>query len=320
VIIKKVTTKKIVILGNSQTIDQIKQYFDKSKRFNVVFEAKEYSQMVKEYIKADVDLVIVSNYFLSSDPKVCNFIIKEFLNKGIIVKTDFHFYEDIFHRISDESIQQELWLLKSISQCKQNYTYDVKKQLLDFFGAILGVIVFIIPFIVIWICIKIFYGYNPIFKQKRIGYLGKEFYIYKFITIRPKKKNVAEIFKEYDEEESDYFMLGKFIRKFKIDEIPQIINVFKGEMSLVGPRPLWDIENIVIEKEILNHRLRSLVKPGISGLAQVNLKAVKKIEENKIRFAYDIYYVNHLSIFLDIQIILKTIKRLFIYFRDKILV
>ena len=105
--------------------------------------------------------------------------------------------------------------------------------------------------------------------------------------------------------------IGKILRKYRIDELPQIINVLKGEMSLIGPRP----ERPEIEKKlsqvINNYDLKYLAKPGLSGWAQVNYPYGASIDDARIKLSYDLYYLKHFSIFLDLLIFFKTIKLVF---------
>jgi lipopolysaccharide/colanic/teichoic acid biosynthesis glycosyltransferase len=140
----------------------------------------------------------------------------------------------------------------------------------------------------------------------------KKFNIYKFITMKPKKEEPNNIFEEYDKEKNDCFAFGAFLRRFRLDELPQIINIIKGDLSFVGPRPVWEREDEAVEKEIPDHAVRNIVRPGIAGWAQLNFRAARNMEDCIIRFSYDVHYIKKMSLLLDISIILKTLKRIFV--------
>ena len=106
-------------------------------------------------------------------------------------------------------------------------------------------------------------------------------------------------------------IIGKFLRRMRIDELPQIISVIKGEMSLIGPRPERPEFNMKLNKLIPNYHLRNYVKPGLSGWAQVNIPYGASISDSIKKFSYDIYYLKHTSIILDFLICLRTIRMVF---------
>lgn len=140
---------------------------------------------------------------------------------------------------------------------------------------------------------------GPIFFfQDRLGYKGKTIRLYKFRTMTHKERKVAkEVFKG----DAEVTWIGHYLRRFKIDELPQLINVLLGDMSVVGPRP--GLPNMLNEFNE-DGKARLLVKPGLTGLAQVNGNIYLSWPE---RWKYDRYYVENLSFWLDIKIVLKTV-------------
>ena len=104
---------------------------------------------------------------------------------------------------------------------------------------------------------------------------------------------------------------GKLLRKTRIDELPQLINVIKGDMTLIGPRPERPEIDDELKKEINNYNLRYLLKPGLSGWAQVNSNYSASLKESEIKLSYDIFYLKNFSLFLDLLIFFKTIKLVF---------
>jgi len=172
----------------------------------------------------------------------------------------------------------------------------------------LGIVIFFSPIVLIVILIaclltKLTSKGPAIFSQKRIGFNGKEFVIFKIRTMiySPEGYQIHTV-----RGDKRITPLGKLFRKTKIDELPQLWNVLKGEMSLIGPRPE---RNDIVEKfseENVFYSLRHVIKPGITGWAQVNNPTATP-EENLEKLEYDLYYINHLSIKLELQILLRTV-------------
>jgi exopolysaccharide biosynthesis polyprenyl glycosylphosphotransferase len=144
------------------------------------------------------------------------------------------------------------------------------------------------------------------FKQRRTGLYNQEFDVIKFRSMRnDAEKNGAQWAKKND---ARVTRVGKLIRKTRIDEIPQLINVIKGEMSIVGPRPEREVFITDLEKEISYYRFRHAVKPGVTGLAQVSYPYGASIEDAVWKHKYDVHYIKHYSLWLDIKILLLTVK------------
>lgn len=152
------------------------------------------------------------------------------------------------------------------------------------------------------IAIKLEDGGKIFYIQPRVGYRGEVFQVYKFRSMREKAKEVLTT-----ENDNRITKVGKFIRKTRIDELPQFLNVIKGEMSLIGPRAEFIDFAIELEKEVPFFNYRHIVKPGISGWAQVNQGYATGAEETKIKIEYDFYYIKHISFSLDLLIFFKTI-------------
>lgn len=148
---------------------------------------------------------------------------------------------------------------------------------------------------------------GPVFyKQKRVGQFNQEFEVIKLRSMRiDAEKNGAVWARENDDRIT---RVGRFIRKTRIDELPQLLNVFKGEMSIVGPRPEREIFIKELEKHIPYYRFRHAVKPGITGLAQVKYPYGASIDDAKWKHRFDIHYIKHHRTISDFKIILMTIK------------
>lgn len=169
----------------------------------------------------------------------------------------------------------------------------------DMLGSGLGIIVLSPLFLVVSVLIKIFMPGPVLFRQQRIGKNGKEFYILKFRSMKVDKQ--AETVHDFTKDAERLTRLGKVIRRTKIDELPQLINVFCGDMSLVGPRPTVK-EQTDQYNEFQRQRLK--MRPGMTGLAQVNGNISLTWDE---RIEYDVDYVTNFSVLLDLKILFRTI-------------
>ena len=172
------------------------------------------------------------------------------------------------------------------------------KRFFDFFISLL-IILFLVPlFIILYILLKLDSKGDFLFFQERLGKNGQIFKVFKIRTMTDKVR-VAD--REILKGDSEVTRMGNVLRRLKIDELPQIINIFKGDMSFVGPRPC--LPNQITEFNE-DGKTRILVTPGLTGLAQTNGNIYLTWEE---RWKYDRYYVENLSFFLDIAIVFKTV-------------
>ncbi|MCM8774665.1 MAG: sugar transferase, partial [Candidatus Omnitrophica bacterium] len=186
--------------------------------------------------------------------------------------------------------------------------YFLFKRIFDLTVSFLG-IVFLSPlFLIITILIKID-SYGPVFfRQERVGENGRLFTMLKFRTMR----NGAELETGpvwADDNDPRITGIGRFLRKSHLDELPQLINVFKGEMSIIGPRPERQVFLDMISKHIPHFRERLKVKPGITGLAQVRYRYGASIKDAGRKLKYDLIYIKRMCWFLDFQILLWTLGR-----------
>ena len=215
-------------------------------------------------------------------------------------------YEDIFDRIP-LSLVTYSWFLENIS-VSPKFTYDFLKRVMDFvLSFILGLISLVFyPFV--YIAIRLDDG-GPIFiKQERVGKDGKLINLRKFRTMSRNEVDLAE------NSENHVTKIGNILRKTRIDELPQLWNVLFGSLSLIGPRPELPSGVTIYDKEIPYYNIRHLIKPGLSGWAQIHQENhphhSAHIDLTREKLTYDIYYIKNRSFWLDIKIALKTIKAL----------
>ncbi|MBI3634229.1 MAG: exopolysaccharide biosynthesis polyprenyl glycosylphosphotransferase [Candidatus Yonathbacteria bacterium] len=211
-------------------------------------------------------------------------------------------YEEVFDRIPLSLVGYN-WFLENIS-FSPHTMYDTLKRIMDvFIAGILGVLSLVVyPFVIL--AIKIEDG-SPVFiKQERIGEGNRTIHLWKFRSMRGSDKGVW-----LSPNDARVTKVGRFLRKTRIDELPQLWNVVKGDISLIGPRP--DIVDLgkKLAHELPYYMVRNLIKPGLSGWAQLKQDSPpQSLEETRVRLAYDLYYLKNRSFLLDLIIALKTIK------------
>lgn len=173
------------------------------------------------------------------------------------------------------------------------------KPLFDFTCSLLGLLVLSPIFLLVWLSLIIANSGKPFFYQRRPGKDGRIFTIVKFRTMNDKRDADGDLLPDTER----LTKVGSFVRKTSLDEIPQLINVLKGDMSLVGPRPLL-VEYLPLYNEVQARRHK--VRPGITGWAQVNGRNAISWQQ---KFEYDVWYVKNLSFFLDLKILFLTIMK-----------
>lgn len=213
-------------------------------------------------------------------------------------------YEEVFARIP-LSIVRHSWFLENISSATHT-GYDFLKRGLDITSAVLGGALSLTFYPFVYIAIKLD-DRGPLFiTQERVGKDGKTIRLYKF---RSMSRNETEL---ASRKENRVTRVGNFLRKTRIDELPQLWNVLRGDLSLIGPRPELPSGVAVYEKEIPYYHIRHLVKPGLSGWAQLYHERHPHhgvdTEETRNKLSYDLYYIKNRSLVLDVVILLKTIK------------
>lgn len=195
-----------------------------------------------------------------------------------------------------------IYKVEQLTYIKPKPTYDFIKRTADIIVAFVGIVLLLIPMLITYMCIAATSEGNPIYKQERLGLGGKKFYIYKFRTMRCDAEENGARWSLGDDDER-LAPLGKALRKIKLDETPQLFNCLKGDLSLVGPRPEREIFYECFETYIPGFSQRLMVKPGITGLAQITGLFLKPEE----KIVYDIEYIKNRSMWLDIKILVSTI-------------
>lgn len=252
-----------------------------------------------------IDIVVAnpnSKYVSAALPKIFDLSYLRFKTTFL----DFNkVYEDTFDRVPVSSIQYD-WFIANISQAT-NTLYDFIKRGIDIAGALALLLptIFIFPAVTLMMKLEDKKG-TLFYTTARIGQYNKPITIYKFRT-----KNGNDIGAAALKSTLVDTKVGAFLRKTRIDELPQLLNVLKGDLSFIGPRPEMPALVEVYEKEVPYYNARHFLKPGLSGWAQINNFDVPRggvdVERTKVKVSYDLYYLEKRSLLLDIQIALKTI-------------
>ena len=232
--------------------------------------------------------------------------------QGILVMDLPNFYEAVMRKVPLDDLE-ETWFLENIESAAQ--FYDPLKSAWEFLAAlILGLV--LLPFeLLIALLVKLTSRGPAIYQQVRVGKNGKDFTLYKFRSMMALAADgSAEVKGAQWATQGDMRTtpIGKFLRASHLDELPQLWNVLRGDISFVGPRPERPEWVAKLEKDVPYYRTRLLVKPGISGWAQLNHRADLTTADVRQKLQYDIYYLKNRSLILDLAIIMKTLKSFFV--------
>jgi exopolysaccharide biosynthesis polyprenyl glycosylphosphotransferase len=225
---------------------------------------------------------------------------------GIEVTTMPAVYEDLLKRVPITLLQSDWIIRQFFDVVPTGGLYELVKRLIDILGALVGMLglVFIYPAVALAILLDS--GFPIFYSQDRLGKNGQVYKIYKFRTMRrnAQKEGEAKLALEND---SRITRVGRFLRKSHLDEFPQFFNVLRGDMSLTGPRA-EQVELVnVLQEEVPFYRARLLVKPGLTGWAQVNYGYAATVAQTIIKLEYDLYYIKHRNLWLDLTILFRTV-------------
>lgn len=252
-----------------------------------------------------IDQIIVSLTERRGNMPVAQLLQLKFAGVGM---EDAHsFMERITGRIYLDQLSPS-WLILSAGFWKSAFYYAVKHA----FDIIIALVVLILslPFMLLTAAaIWLETGSPVLFRQERIGLRGHPFTILKFRSMFLNAEEAGPAWAGHDD--NRITRVGRFIRKCRLDELPQLFNVLKGEMSLVGPRPERPHFYELLAQNIPFFALRYSVRPGITGWAQVKFQYGASLEESKTKLEYDFFYIKHMSVVLDLAILFETVKVMF---------
>lgn len=233
------------------------------------------------------------------------------LENGVVIREYDQVYESSTNRLPVTYLSKDFYKYFPFSRSNQNKFYIIFLRFFEILFSIIGLLIggVIFPIIVVF---NLFWNKGPLFyTQERVGKNNKSFTIYKLRTMVVNAEKDGAVFATTNDTRITPF--GKFLRKSRLDEVPQFINVLKGEMAIVGPRPERPIFVKQIAEQLPFYQTRHVIKPGLTGWAQVNHSYTDSIDDALIKLQYDLFYIKHRSIFLDINILIKTIGTVLFY-------
>ncbi|MDP5158601.1 MAG: exopolysaccharide biosynthesis polyprenyl glycosylphosphotransferase [Flaviramulus sp.] len=324
--------KKVLIIGEISNIEIIIEAFKKSDpnykiigfinceinkfqslKFNGIkeYKANQIYQVTKE---ENISEIVIASYNSETITSEIYYILIRLLEEGLPIKEYTQVYEELAHRIPVQFVGKDFYKYFPFSRSNQNKLYLFFLRFFDilisFIGTLTGVI--FLPIILVG---NVIANRGPLFyTQERIGKNGKIFKIFKYRTmVKNAEKSGAVWAKKGDVRITPF---GKFLRYSRLDETPQFINILIGDMSLIGPRPERPFFVKELSKMLPFYETRHIIKPGLTGWAQVKTRYGSSVDDSLLKLQYDLYYIKHRSFFLDANILIKTLSTV-IFFRGQ---
>lgn len=266
-------------------------------------QAGELHDQIKKEVEGGVRLIVIDtrNDVVRAELPA----LYELMVSGVSFVEFSTFYENLFDRVPVDHIDHA-WILECLP--KKNVIYSSVKRVIDIAGALIGIVV-AAPFIIAAAILLMVERGEPLVFHERIGKGGRRFSIVKLRTMLINDHGDPELQKT-----NRVTALGKLLRKTRIDELPQLFNILKGDLSFIGPRPELPKIAEVYEREIPYYEIRHLIAPGLSGWAQIYdydaPRGAADVEKTRRKLSYDLYYLKNRSFALDMAIALKTLRAL----------
>lgn len=313
--------RKALLLGEGEELDELVQEVNSNTRYGFSFErilttdlleGPDVERRLTEMLDREgISMIVADQGNARVIPLIPLFFRMAFSSREVRFMDLQTMYESIFDRMPLSLLRYD-WFLAHLSH-SSHPLYDIIKRGIDIVGAALCSLALFVLFPFVWAAIKL-EDRGPIFlTQERMGTFGAVMKVYKFRTMSASQsENGVWI----GESTNKVTKVGAFLRKTSIDELPQVLNILKGEMSMIGPRNDLTVLAERLGKEIPFYAVRTITKPGITGWAQTHQHyapgkiSPQSVEETKTRLAYDLFYIKHRSLLLDINIALRTIKTL----------
>jgi exopolysaccharide biosynthesis polyprenyl glycosylphosphotransferase len=297
---------KTAIIGENQETEDLKQEIMKRPYLGyTIAEINIKKDLLYQIQENKIDTVIFPER-LESNPRILKALY--FSLPAQVNFLDFSSaYELITEKIPVYAVSQA-WFLENLKEGEKIF-FDKIKRVIDIILATIILIITLPLWILIAFAIKV-EDRGPIFYlQERIGKDRKPFVVYKFRSMEVNAEKQGAVWAEKEDERITN--IGKFLRRTHLDEIPQMINVIKGDISLVGPRPERPKFVSQLEEQIPHYNLRHIIKPGFTGWAQIKFRYGRSVMDSKEKFEYDLYYLKNRSFLLDVGVLLRTFQLFF---------
>lgn len=265
---------------------------------------------LKEIVQKGIHEIVVTNSSKFSSVELYNDLLEVF-NQGHIIKEYSQVYENLSGRVYVNFKNNQLYKQFPFSEHNVKPVYRLVHRFFDILISAIGMIGLgvLLPFLLL---MNLIANRGPLlYTQERVGKKGKCFKIYKLRSMVVNAETNGAVWAEKNDFRITRF--GKFLRKTRLDEFPQFFNILKGEMSIIGPRPERPIFVEELSKEIPFYPTRHIIKPGLTGWAQVNTSYGASVEDSLRKLQYDLYYIKHRNVFLDLNIAIKTLSTIIFY-------
>ena len=320
--------KDIIVISHSSRMTHLLNLISNRGVHNVICyvsdeESKDYGQfyniketdlykLVKD--RGAKELILSTRGFPSDVISRLNGQVISLFEEGVNIKSYESFYEEITDRVPKDFLDHNFYKNINLSSSNENAFYLVFRRILDIVISAIGLVTFLalLPLILI---LNLLGNRGPLFYiQNRVGRKGEIFKIYKLRSmVVNAESNGAQYALKNDKRITTF---GKFLRNTRLDEVPQFFNILKGEMSLIGPRPERPEFVKDLSDKLPFYAIRHVVKPGLTGWAQVNFPYAADIEEQEKKLRYDLFYIKEQNAFLDFKIIIKTMTTI-LFFRGQ---
>ncbi|HBY08527.1 MAG TPA: glycosyl transferase [Chloroflexi bacterium] len=269
--------------------------------FPVISQSFELLEIIESYKISDI-VVAISSAIQGATFQT----ILDAQEQGVEVTRMPTLYEEMTGRVPIHHLESD-WVIRSfVDEARVSGMYLLAKRLIDVLGGLAGLVIFVIIFPLTALATLIDSGLPIFYSQIRSGKGGQLFKIYKFRTMRQDAEADGQA-RLAEENDPRVTVVGNFLRRTRLDEFPQFWNVLRGEISLVGPRAERPELVDSFQEQIPFYRARLLVKPGVTGWAQINYGYVSTVGDTAVKLEYDLYYIKHRTLGMDLNIILRTI-------------
>jgi len=319
--------KSVLLVANGELLEEIERdlaiadanykikYFinTTSNSIKPVSDKEVPASRLKDIVKLGVHEIVVTRSSKFSSTELYSDLLDLF-NQGHVIKEYSEVYEDLSGRVYVSFKDKDFFKQFPFSQHKVKPLYRLAHRFFDVLISIVGLLglVLLLPFLY---CINLMANKGPLFyTQERVGKKGRLFKIYKLRSMVVNAEKDGAVWAGKNDTRITAF--GKFLRKTRLDEFPQFINILKGEMSVIGPRPERPVFVDQLAKEIPFYPTRHIIKPGLTGWAQVSTSYGASVDDSLLKLQYDLYYIKHRNIFLDLNIVIKTLSTV-LFFRGQ---
>lgn len=298
---------RVALIGESRAAEELREFFSKNPEFGyrVELRLKGKEDWQKPIRESGADLVAVPRRFLKEPAAIKNFF--RLLDTGVEIKDLSEIYEAVFRRVPLSEIDEE-WFLEHAANPRP--LYEKSKRILEWLLSLLFLAVLLPALALLALLVKLTSKGPAIYKQTRVGFHEKNFTLYKFRTMREDAERDGPRWSELKDSRST--PVGQVLRLSHLDELPQLWNILKGDLSFVGPRPERPEFVAKLKEQVPYYETRLLVKPGFTGWAQIHHRKDQSVEDVRRKVEYDLFYLKNRSLILDLAIFLKTLKMFFV--------